>query len=527
MSRPPFESDNPAVPQHPAAPRSSESEPADALWWYRKGAAHLEARELDEAEDALRHAALLAPHDPRPLALLGRIYLLQARDTEAVEVIQRALGLRPVHPDALYAFGLLSVHLGETDAVAAAVALLREAGGTPAQIERLAREHARLRLAPPPAAIPAEPTAHAPDARTWDDDEIAIVCGRTRHAWSPRSLEHGVGGSEEAVIRLSHALTRLGWRVTVYNRCGDEAGTYDGVVYRPFEALCRTDRFNVVVGWRNVRLFDQPFDARQTYLWLHDYPEPELYTRNRLAHIDRIFVLSAFHRAALPRVPDEQFIVTANGLDLEAFERLDAAGIPRNPSRCLYASSYDRGLEVLLGIWGDVRRAVPEAELHVFYGWQGFDDLLGDPAVRAWKTHMEQLLKQPGVHHHGRVGHERILRETMAAGVLAYPCTFAETSCITAMKAQAAGAVPVVIGYGALDETVRYGLKLPAHPGGACPPEQAAAYRDQLVWALRNPAWQDQVRAEMIPWARQQFAWTTVARQWDAVIRDAARRLAS
>src|SRR5690606_40625361 len=129
---------------------------------------------------------------------------------------------------------------------------------------------------------------------------------------------------------------------------------------------------------------------------------------------DLIFVLSAFHRAALPRVPDEQFIVTANGLDLEAFERLDAAGIPRNPSRCLYASSYDRGLEVLLGIWGDVRRAVPEAELHVFYGWQGFDDLLGDPAVRAWKTHMEQLLKQPGVHHHGRVGHERILRETMA-----------------------------------------------------------------------------------------------------------------
>src|SRR5690606_29214757 len=86
MSRPPFESDNPAVPQHPAAPRSSESEPADALWWYRKGAAHLEARELDEAEDALRHAALLAPHDPRPLALLGRIYLLQARDTEAVEI---------------------------------------------------------------------------------------------------------------------------------------------------------------------------------------------------------------------------------------------------------------------------------------------------------------------------------------------------------------------------------------------------------------------------------------------------------
>jgi len=35
----------------------------------------------------------------------------------------------------------------------------------------------------------------------------------------------------------------------------------------------------------------------------------------------------------------------------------------------IYTSSYDRGLEHLLKMWPDVKKAVPDAELHIFYGW--------------------------------------------------------------------------------------------------------------------------------------------------------------
>lgn len=47
--------------------------------------------------------------------------------------------------------------------------------------------------------------------------------------------------------------------------------------------------------------------------------------------------------------------------------------IRRNSYWCMYCSSYDRGLEHLLKMWPEVKKQVPEAELHVFYGWQLFE----------------------------------------------------------------------------------------------------------------------------------------------------------
>ena len=47
---------------------------------------------------------------------------------------------------------------------------------------------------------------------------VAIWCGRSVVGdWGPWSLqETGIGGSEEAVVRLSRELVRVGWGVTVY-----------------------------------------------------------------------------------------------------------------------------------------------------------------------------------------------------------------------------------------------------------------------------------------------------------------------
>ncbi len=79
------------------------------------------------------------------------------------------------------------------------------------------------------------------------------------------------------------------------------------------------------------------------------------------------------------------------------------------------------------------------------------------PADRL-KAVFEPLFTQPGVTHLGRIGHARVAAEYRAAGIWAYPCSFPETSCISAMKAQAAGAIPVVIPSGALRETIHIGF---------------------------------------------------------------------
>src|SRR3990167_2296102 len=100
------------------------------------------------------------------------------------------------------------------------------------------------------------------------------------------------------------------------------------------------------------------------------------------------------------------------------------------PNRVIYTSSYDRGLEHLLQIWGDVKKEVPEAELHIFYGWDLFSRFYKDnPERMEWKHRIDELMKQDGVTHHGRVSQPQIIEEMKKCGVWAYPTHFGEINC--------------------------------------------------------------------------------------------------
>ena len=105
------------------------------------------------------------------------------------------------------------------------------------------------------------------------------------------------------------------------------------------------------------------------------------------------------------------------------------------------------------------------------------------------------------------------------AGVWAYPCSWRETSCISAMKAQAGGAVPAVIPNGALRETVRFGFRTPYTYDDLAPgtsgQELIAQWREGVVDLVRHPARQRRIRDEMMAVSRDAFAWERVASAWD------------
>ncbi len=69
-------------------------------------------------------------------------------------------------------------------------------------------------------------------------------------------------------------------------------------------------------------------------------------------------------------------------------------------------------------------------------------------------------------------------REFMKSAILCYPNTFAETSCITAMEAQAAGCAIVTSKLAALPETVaNAGIMIEGEPG-------SPAYLDSFSTAV-------------------------------------------
>jgi len=150
--------------------------------------------------------------------------------------------------------------------------------------------------------------------KVWKKNEIAIFCGPGFECWDPTSIKKGIGGSEEAVIYLSQALTKLGWKVTVF---GDpiKEGVYDGVKYlHYFKCNFLKDKFNIFIVWRAIGNVDPVRRARAIFVDMHDVPNPLEFTKERVKKVKKIFVKSRYHRNFLPDIPDEKFAIVPNGI---------------------------------------------------------------------------------------------------------------------------------------------------------------------------------------------------------------------
>lgn len=183
----------------------------------------------------------------------------------------------------------------------------------------------------------------------------------------------------------------------------------------------------------------------------------------------------------------------------------------RSPHRIIYTSSPDRGLEHLLKIWPEIRKAVPDAELEVFYGFQLFDKFhQGNPASKAWKERIVKLLGQEGISKHGRLPQHELEQEMRVCGIWAYPAHFEEINCISALKAQAFGCVPIVTSYAALETSVQFGIKIDCD---ILLEEGRDLFKEHLIWLLQHPEWQEEIRKPMMEWGSS-ITWDKVAAQW-------------
>jgi glycosyltransferase involved in cell wall biosynthesis len=129
--------------------------------------------------------------------------------------------------------------------------------------------------------------------------------------------------------------------------------------------------------------------------------------------------------------------------------------------KLFYGSSYDRGLQILLELWPEIRKTFKDATLDICYGWDMFNLGFADnPERLAWRDKMIKLMQQKGITDHGRVGKEKLAEIRQSCGIWAYPTFFPEINCITALDCQSDGLVPVTMDYAALQETVESGTKI-------------------------------------------------------------------
>jgi glycosyltransferase involved in cell wall biosynthesis len=177
-----------------------------------------------------------------------------------------------------------------------------------------------------------------------------------------------------------------------------------------------------------------------------------------------------------------------------------------------YQSSYDRGLEHLLRMWPDIKKAVPEAELGIAYGWVTFDSAFKtNPERMNWKSQIEEMMNQADIVHYGRLGQEELRVTRSKHGIWAYPTHFEEINCIGALESQKDGLVPVVINYAALVETVGSGVKI---DGDIFLKETRKKYFDALIDMMTDEKKWAEESKKAIEFAKS-YSWDLIADKWE------------
>lgn len=179
--------------------------------------------------------------------------------------------------------------------------------------------------------------------------------------------------------------------------------------------------------------------------------------------------------------------------------------------KLFWGSSYDRGLQHLLGMWPQIKEKYPDAELHVCYGWNTFLDFYKDnPERMGWKERIDKMMDKPGVIHHGRLSKEELRKVREECGIWAYPTHFTEINCMTALECQKDGCVPVTMKLAALEETVQSGVKI---DGDIYDDETKEAYLTALLDMMGDEKkWKvEQGKGKKFV---EQFTWDKVASKW-------------
>lgn len=338
-------------------------------------------------------------------------------------------------------------------------------------------------------------------SKKWEEKSIVFFVGNRSLFLESDIKTKGASGSDSAVFFLTREWAKQGYNVTVFTNCEDREGIYEGVKYLNYRKINWYDTFDTLIIWRLPKML--PPNTKANRIWF-EWQDIITFDTKYLAPYDKIFVKSYYQRNLLPELPDSKFTIINNGADSSVLELRENQ---KQPYKLVYASRYYRGLEFML-IWGwpIIKREIPEAELHIYYGWTKRESGKGSIP---WKQKMTELMDQPGVFEHGIVGHKQLMEEKSTSAIHYYGCSYEEIDCVSLRESAMVGCVPVTTNYAVIKEK-DYCIKVDGDPS-AKETQEALAYR--VVELLKNPQELADLR-EKIQENVKNETWENVAPLW-------------
>lgn len=186
------------------------------------------------------------------------------------------------------------------------------------------------------------------------------------------------------------------------------------------------------------------------------------------------------------------------------------------PPVLAYTSTPFRGLDILLQVFPRIRRAVPGTRLKVFSSMKVYQvSETDDESEYGLLYHKCQ--ETEGVEYIGSLPQPDLARELRSVMVLAYPNTFAETSCIAVMEAMASGCWIITSDLGALPGTTAGFARLVPVQGNW--EAYKESFVEETVQVLRECTGTDTTDAEthlrlQVTHINSAFTWSIRAQQW-------------
>jgi glycosyltransferase involved in cell wall biosynthesis len=257
--------------------------------------------------------------------------------------------------------------------------------------------------------------------------------------------------------------------------------------------------------------------------WVHDLaqdPEVEFLKEHKnMLDFEKIIFVSHWQQyqyGVYLGVPYDHGVVIQHAIDpIPKHEK------PDDKIVCSYISTPHRGLEILLESWKMMKEnmkseAVDKAELKIFSSFKIYDRPHMDEQFRHVYRKAEDMDQ---VHYSGSVPNETIREELQTSHILAYPSTYMETACISAIEAMSAKNLVVCPNLGALPETcANFAFMYGYEPN----PDRHVQVHAHILAKAINSYWEDGTQS-LLNLQKNYFDlfydWKARINQWDAFLK--------
>ncbi len=309
-----------------------------------------------------------------------------------------------------------------------------------------------------------------------------LIIEPNNNQYGTESLEKPLGGSETVFIILTEYLKKIE-EINLKIIYADTVFDHESIEY------------DVVIAYRDPRpLFK--FNGKINAVFLQDMPNnysiDMIRTLSQQGKLNKLIFLSHYQKFAylekLKNIDEGRHcLMLDNCIDLTLFDKSI-----KKENEFIYASAPNRGLDVLLDLWPEIHKQLPEYTLKLAGSVDMYNIESNDPQQNTERENFLQIGNElynqeiEGVKWLGGLKHADLIKEIEKSKCLLYPSTFPETCCHVVNLALHAGCIPVTSSLGALAEKIineDTGLIINGSPGS---PEFKQEYVNRVVDLIKS-----------------------------------------